>query len=147
MLIFPVTPAKQKELQERMKNLGVSEEDLEEGFIRASGQGGQKVNKSSSCVYLCHKPTGLGVKCQQGRSQILNRFYARRRLLDEIERLQGGIIEAEQKQIQRIRRQKQKRKRRAREKRWGEKEDFRISGSLQTGQIGPSLWDGDIPEG
>jgi len=116
MLLFPVTSAKQNELQERMSALGVSEADFEEQFIRASGRGGQKVNKSSSCVFLLHKPTGLAVKCQQLRSQIMNRFYARRILLDKIERMQRGIVEAEQKQIQKIRRQKQKRRRHVKEK-------------------------------
>ncbi len=75
-----------------MACLGVREEDLKETFVRSSGPGGQKVNKTSSCVQLTHLPTGLSVKCQQERSQTLNRFLARRLLLDRIERLQTGLV-------------------------------------------------------
>jgi protein subunit release factor B len=107
---------KEKALQERMKRLHVSEDDLRETFIRSSGPGGQKVNKTSSCVHIVHLPTGLSVKCQQSRSQTDNRFLARRILLDRIERIQRGIVEAEKKKIEKIRRQKRKRSKRAQEK-------------------------------
>jgi protein subunit release factor B len=107
---------KEKALQERMKRLSVSEDDLRETFIRSSGPGGQKVNKTSSGVYLVHLPTGLSVKCQQSRSQTDNRFLARRILLDRIERIQNGIVEAEKKKIEKIRRQKRRRSKRAQEK-------------------------------
>jgi protein subunit release factor B len=99
-----------------MRALGVSEEDLRETFIRASGPGGQNVNKVSSCVHLLHVPTGLSVKCQQERSQALNRFLARRLLLDRIERLKKGIVQAEKMRVEKIRRQKRKRSKRAQEK-------------------------------
>jgi len=99
-----------------MEALGVAEADLRETFVRSSGPGGQKVNKTSSCVQLLHLPTGLAVKCQQERSQALNRFLARRLLLDRIERLQKGLVEAEKARREKIRRQKRKRSRRAREK-------------------------------
>jgi protein subunit release factor B len=111
-----VSPEKENALQERMKRLGVSEDELRETFIRSSGPGGQKVNKTSSGVYLVHLPTGLSVKCQQSRSQTVNRFLARRILLDRIERIQKGIVEAEKKRIEKIRRQKRKRSKRAKEK-------------------------------
>lgn len=99
-----------------MHGLGISEKDFKETFIRASGSGGQKVNKTSSCVLLCHGPTGLSVKCQKGRSQALNRFIARRRILDKIERRQNGFVLKEQQRIEKIRRQKRKRSKRAKEK-------------------------------
>ena len=99
-----------------MEALGVSEQDFEETFVRSSGPGGQKVNKSSSCVHLVHIPTGLSVKCQRERSQALNRFLARRLLLDKIERRQKGFLEAEKEKIEKIRRQKRKRSQRAKEK-------------------------------
>jgi peptide chain release factor len=116
MSIFTVSPEKENLLQERMAQLGVSEDDLRETFVRSSGPGGQKVNKTSSCVQLVHTPTGLSVKCQQERSQFLNRFLARRLLLDRIERLQRGLVEAEKKRQEKIRRQKRKRSKRAKEK-------------------------------
>jgi protein subunit release factor B len=99
-----------------MKNLGVLENDFQESFIRSSGPGGQKVNKSSSCVYLVHIPTGLSVKCQKERSQSLNRFLARRLLLDKIEKQQKGFVTEEKERLEKIRRQKRKRSKRAKEK-------------------------------
>jgi protein subunit release factor B len=118
---MPVSREKEKALSARMLNLGVAESDFEESFIRSSGPGGQKVNKSSSCVYLVHIPTGLAVKCQRERSQALNRYLARRLLLDKIELRQKGFIAAERDKIEKIRRQKRKRSKRAKEKMLAEK--------------------------
>ena len=112
---FSVSSEKEAALRERMDRLGVSENDFRETFVRSSGPGGQKVNKTSSCVCLVHVPTGLSVKCQQERSQALNRFLARRLLLDRIERIQTGMLSAEKQRIEKIRRQKRRRSRRARE--------------------------------
>jgi peptide chain release factor len=111
-----ISPEKEATLRERMERLGVREEEFRETFIRSSGPGGQKVNKTSSCVFLVHLPTGLSVKCQQERSQTLNRFLARRILLDRIERLRTGLVSAERMRTEKIRRQKRRRSRRAREK-------------------------------
>lgn len=111
-----ISPEKEAALRERMERLGVREEEFRETFTRSSGPGGQKVNKTSSCVYLVHLPTGLSVKCQQERSQTLNRFLARRILLDRIERLRTGLVSAERMRVEKIRRQKRRRSRRAREK-------------------------------
>ncbi len=116
MPIFPVSPSKENQLIERMRKLGIREEDLEESFVRSSGAGGQNVNKTSTRVVLVHKPTGLTVKCQEARSQGLNRFMARRLLLDRIEQERIGALSAEQQRIEKIRRQKRKRSRRAKEK-------------------------------
>ncbi len=113
---FPVTPAKEQALQERMGRLGVRAQDIEERFVRSSGPGGQHVNKTSSCVQLVHRPTGIRVKCQQQRSQALNRFLARRLLLDKIEAAHRGQASARQAEVERIRRQKRRRSRRSREK-------------------------------
>jgi protein subunit release factor B len=121
MSIFPVSARKQNELKERMRLLGVRPEDLVESFIRSSGPGGQKVNKTSTCVVLVHRPTGLKVKCQTERSQALNRFMARRMLLDKIEQRVLGALSAEQQRIEKIRRQKRRRSRRAKAKMLAEK--------------------------
>jgi peptide chain release factor len=111
-----VSPEKEKALKKRMEDLNVQECDFRETFIRSSGPGGQKVNKTSSCVLLVHLPTGLAVKCQQERSQALNRFLARRLLLDRIERLKTGLIAAEKTRVEKIRRQKRRRSKRSQEK-------------------------------
>ncbi|MDO8461990.1 MAG: peptide chain release factor-like protein [Deltaproteobacteria bacterium] len=99
-----------------MQRLGVRPEDFEESFVRSSGAGGQHVNKTSTCVVLRHKLTGLEVKCQSTRSQAMNRFMARRLLLDKIENQVLGKRSEEQKKFEKIRRQKRRRSRRSKEK-------------------------------
>jgi protein subunit release factor B len=116
MSLFLPSPDKLTQLQQRMAALGVSEADIEEAFVRAGGAGGQKVNKSSSCVMLLHRPSGLRVKCQTTRYQAMNRFLARRLLLDKIEQVKKGFVEAERARIEKIRRQKRKRSKRAKER-------------------------------
>ena len=113
MSSFPVSTEKEFALKQRMDSLGVRSEDIEESFVRSGGHGGQKVNKTSSCVMLLHRPTGIRVKCQTSRSQALNRFLARRLLLDKIEQLQKGFVAAEKSRIEKIRRQKLRRSRRS----------------------------------
>jgi protein subunit release factor B len=112
MIRFPVSEDKNNWLRERMEALGVREEDIEEKFIRSSGSGGQKVNKTSTCVYLRHIPTGIEVKCMKERSQPLNRFLARRELVEKISKVSGQITSDDIK-MEKIRRQKAKRKKRA----------------------------------
>ncbi len=113
MSIFNVSAKKEKVLLERMRELNVNENDLEESFIRSSGPGGQKVNKTSSCVCLRHIPTNITVKYQRERSQALNRFFARRTLLDQIEKKKKGYIKEEKKRIEKIKNQKRKKRKRA----------------------------------
>jgi len=113
MASFPVSPKKEKQLSERMQALGVRERDIEEQFVRSSGAGGQKVNKVSTCVLLHHRPSGVRVKCQEERSQALNRFLARRILLGKIEAKCKGAKSAEEQKAAKIRRQKRRRSRRS----------------------------------
>lgn len=111
-----VSTEKEQALIKKMEELGISDADIVEKFIRAQGKGGQKVNKTSSCVYLKHIPTGIEVKVMRERSQAMNRFYARRLLLEKIEEQQLGIKTARIKKIEKIKRQKRKRSKRAKEK-------------------------------
>jgi len=111
-----VSPEKQKKLLERMASLDLREQDLEEKFVRSSGKGGQKTNKSSTCVYLKHIPTGIEVKCQIAREQALNRFLARRILSDKLEERITGRKSAIRQAIEKLRRQKRRRSKRAKEK-------------------------------
>lgn len=116
MAKFGVRPEKEDRLYERMRELGISEEDIKETFIRSGGPGGQSVNKTATCVQIKHTPTGIVVKSQKGRSQGLNRFLARRLLVSRIEKSLLGRESIEQKRIERIRKQKQRRKRRTKTK-------------------------------
>lgn len=100
-------------LARRMAALGVREEDLEESFVRSGGHGGQNVNKTSTCVLLVHRPTGIQVKCQETRHQGQNRLLARDLLLNKIEARQRERAEAERARAAKARRQKRRRSARA----------------------------------
>ena len=113
----PISQDKQKKLSLRLRSLGIYLKDLKEHFVRSSGAGGQKVNKTSTCVVLRHVPTGIEVKCQQARTQAMNRFLARRLLADKFEAIILKKKTDEQKRREKIRRQKRKRSKRAQEKR------------------------------
>ena len=115
MITFAVSEEKNRWLREKMAELGISENDIQEQFIRSSGKGGQHVNKTSTCVYLKHIPTGIEIKCMQDRSQSMNRFLARRRLIEAIEQSSGKPTAADAER-QRIRKQKAKRKKKMRAK-------------------------------
>lgn len=114
-LTFAVSPEKNAELRRQMEALGVREEDLEERFVRSSGKGGQHVNKSSTCVQLKHRPSGIEVTCSKGRSQSLNRFFARRQLLERLAAAQG-VKTSRSEALERLRRQKTRRGRKAAKK-------------------------------
>ena len=116
MHAVPVGPDKAAQLAQRMAMLGVLESDIEESFVRSGGHGGQNVNKTATCVMLLHRPTGLQVKCQATRQQGLNRFLARRLLLDKIEERRTGRIAADRAAREKIRRQKRRRSRRAKQR-------------------------------
>ncbi len=111
MSTYPVTEQKENQLAQRMQALGVAESDIVETFVRSGGNGGQNVNKTSTCVMLIHRPTGLQVKCQETRQQGMNRFLARKLLLDKLEERKVAKASAERAQIEKLRRQKRGRSR------------------------------------
>lgn len=116
---FPLSMIAQdkwEKLYERMAALGILEGDLTENFIRGSGSGGQKINKTSSCVQLRHTPSGIEIKCQSSRLQSSNRFFARRDLCDKLEERKLGAQSSRQQEQEKIRRQKRRRSRRAQNK-------------------------------
>ncbi len=128
---FGISLEKEKALWEKMARLGIREQDIVESFIRSKGPGGQNVNKTSTCVYLKHLPTGIEVKCQKERSQVLNRYLARKILTNKIETMVMGRESSERQRIEKIRRQKRRRSRKAKlkvleaKRRQGEKKAFR----------------------
>ncbi len=103
-------------LRARMEKFEVLEQDLDEHFIRGSGSGGQKINKTSSCVQLLHRPSGIEIRCQKTRSQADNRYWARRDLCERIEEKVLGEKSKKRQAAEKIRRQKRRRSRRAKAK-------------------------------
>lgn len=123
-----ISEEKYRQLEKRMEDLEIFEDDLEEKFIKASGKGGQKVNKSSSCVYLKHLPSKFEVKCSKSRFREENRFFARRLLCEKLEEFIHAKKSAKQQEIEKIRRQKRKRSKRAKEKML---QDKRVRGEIK----------------
>lgn len=111
-----ITDEKWSRLRERMQQLGILEEDLEEHFIRGSGSGGQKINKTSSCVQMGYSPANIEIRCQKTRSQADNRYWARCELCERIEEQRLGEKSAKRQAAEKIRRQKRRRSRRAKAK-------------------------------
>ena len=110
---FPVSADKATALDERLRKVGVSEDDLDEQFVTSGGKGGQNVNKVATCVVLLHRPTGVQVKCQEARTQGLNRYLARQRLAEKLETAILGAKSAREQEMEKIRRQKRRRSRKA----------------------------------
>ena len=116
-----ITTEKWEKLNARMESLRILESDLAEHFIRGSGSGGQKINKTSSCVQLNHAPSGIEIRCQKTRSQADNRYWARKELCERIEEKVLGEKSKKQQANEKIRRQKRRRSRRAKAKMLDEK--------------------------
>ncbi|MCX6845443.1 MAG: peptide chain release factor-like protein [Verrucomicrobia bacterium] len=112
----PVSPEKIAALEQSMATLGIREEDLLEKFVRGSGSGGQKINKTSNCVFLKHLPTGVCIKCQIDRSREMNRFLARRELCDQLDAIRQGKAIAKTQAIEKLRRQKRPRSQRSKQR-------------------------------
>ena len=116
MALFPVSPEKEAQLVARMGQFAILEADIEESFVRSGGHGGQNVNKTSTCVMLLHVPTGLQVKCQETRQQGMNRYLARRLLVEKVDELRRGKLSAVKQEEEKIRRQKRRRSRRSKQR-------------------------------
>lgn len=112
--IFPVRPAKVEALKERILRLAIDVAQIQESFVRGSGAGGQKINKTSNCVVLKYPALHLEVRCQESRQRALNRFLALRRLVDEIEFRIAPESSAKLKELSRIQKQKDRARRRSR---------------------------------
>jgi len=112
----PISSEKTTALEARMVALGITEGELLEKFVRGSGAGGQKINKTSNCVFLKHLPTGVCIKCQMDRSREMNRFLARRELCDQLESIRDGKSSAKTQAIEKMRRQKRQRSRRSKQR-------------------------------
>lgn len=103
-------------LEKRLADLGITDGDLLEKFVRGSGAGGQKINKTSNCVFLKHLPSGVCIKCQMDRSREMNRFLARRELCDQLEAIRDGHAIARTQAIEKMRRQKRPRSKRSKQR-------------------------------
>ncbi|MCX6876121.1 MAG: peptide chain release factor-like protein [Verrucomicrobia bacterium] len=112
----PVSTEKLTDLEQRMLALGITADTLLEKFVRGSGSGGQKINKTSSCVFLKHLPSGVTIKCQADRSREMNRFLARRELCEELAAIRDGKESVRVQEIEKIRRQKRRRSRRSKQR-------------------------------
>jgi len=111
MMNFPVLLS--PEFEKKALLLGVFPEDIQEQFIRGSGKGGQKVNKTSSCVLVRHEPTGVEVRCQKHREQSKNRLSAYKLLILKIEEKVLGKESVFSQKVDKLRKQKAKRRKRA----------------------------------
>lgn len=127
----PLSNEKTAELDRRLAALGITEADLLEKFVRGSGAGGQKINKTSSCVFLKHLPTGVCIKCQMDRSREMNRFLARRELCDQLEAIRAGKATAKTQAIEKMRRQKRPRSRRSKQRSVADKRQLSQKKSLR----------------
>ncbi len=133
-----ITKEKWLQIQAKMEELSLFESDLIEKFILGSGNGGQKVNKTSSCVYLKHVPTGIEVKCQKERSQEMNRFFARKELCKKVEEIVFQKKSEKQQEQEKIRRQKKRRSRKSKEKILADKKNLSEKKSLRKSPSSPN---------
>ncbi|HVU17134.1 MAG TPA: peptide chain release factor-like protein [Candidatus Didemnitutus sp.] len=95
-------------VRERLIALAVSADDVDERFVLGSGHGGQKIQKTSSSVWLRHRPTGIEVRCQQERSQSVNRELAWGKLAEKIAAARAAVIQEQLNSREKARRRHRK---------------------------------------
>lgn len=106
-----LSPETIERIREKMSVAKLNESDIEERFVKGGGHGGQKVNKTSSCVQLLHLPSGTQIRCQETRSREANRWLARRLLAERILEAANSRESARIAEAEKIRRQKRRRSR------------------------------------
>ena len=132
----PITSDKLAALEQRMAVLGIAEADLLEKFVRGSGAGGQKINKTSNCVFLKHLPTGVCIKCQMDRSREMNRFLARRELCEQLEAIREGKAVAKTQAIEKMRRTNRPRSRNSKNRSVADKRNLSQKKSMRRSPAG-----------
>ncbi len=132
----PITSDKLAALEQRMAVLGIAEADLLEKFVRGSGAGGQKINKTSNCVFLKHLPTGVCIKCQMDRSREMNRFLARRELCEQLEAIREGKAVAKTQAIEKMRRTNRPRSRNSKNRSVADKRNLSQKKSMRRSPSG-----------
>jgi protein subunit release factor B len=132
----PIHSEKTAALAERLAALGIAEGDLLEKFVRGSGAGGQKINKTSNCVFLKHLPSGVCIKCQMDRSREMNRFLARRELCDQLEAIRDGKAVAKTQAIEKMRRTNRPRSRNSKNRSVADKRKASLKKSMRRGPGG-----------
>ena len=98
-------------LRARFVSLGVVPGEIEERFVRGAGAGGQKINKTSSTVWLRHRPTGVEVRCQRERNQSVNRQLAWAELAEKLEWRRAETANQAQAARELVRRQRRQKSR------------------------------------
>lgn len=131
-----ISKEKWLKLKQRMAVLEIFERDIDEQYILGSGAGGQKVNKTNSCVQLRHAPSGIDIKCQKSRTRDDNRYFARKRLCDKIDEMKNQSESEQQKRMCKIKRQKKRRSRKAKQKMLDEK---KRRGEVKAGRMKPGV--------
>jgi len=126
-----ISSEKKEALRLRMEEMGIADADLLEKFVQGSGAGGQKINKTSSCVFLKHLPSGICIKCQLDRSREMNRFLARRELCDQLDNIRLGKDSAKTQAMEKLRRQKRRRSRRSKQRSIADKRTLSAKKSLR----------------
>jgi protein subunit release factor B len=132
----PITSDKLAALEQRMAALGIAEADLLEKFVRGSGAGGQKINKTSNCVFLKHLPTGVCIKCQMDRSREMNRLLARRELCEQLEAIREGKTVAKTQAIEKMRRTNRPRSRNSKNRTVADKRNLSQKKSMRRSPSG-----------